>query len=122
MADKLSEAQQKLMAYINDPVAARVFGATLAEIAVELMDAKAEAAHWKKSLDTVSTEIKVLAAVAMKQRGETRLVITRKELAEFNDQDTELHVGTPEPGVRIYELRQKCAAVDAAVSKIIRPH
>lgn len=118
MADKLSDAQQKLMAYINDPVAARVFGATLAEIAVELMDAKQEAAHWKRSFETVRDEIKVLASVSIKQHG--RLVVTRKELQAVEGR--ELFVDTPEPGVRIYELRERHTPVDQAVSKILRPN
>lgn len=118
MTDQLSEAQQKLMAFINDPAAARAFGSTLAEIAVELMDAKQEAAHWKKSFKTVSDELKVLASVSVKRKG--RLVITRKELQAVEGQ--ELFVDTPEPGVRIYQLRERSSLVDSAVSKILRPN
>lgn len=113
MTDQLSDAQQKLMAFINDPAAARAFGSTLAEIAVELMDAKQEAAHWKKSLKTVSDELKVLASVAVKRKG--RLVITRKELQAVEGQ--ELFVDTPEPGVRIYELRDRGAPGAATIIK-----
>lgn len=118
MAEEFSDAQQKLMAYINDPVAARAFGSALAEIAVELMDAKQEAKHWKKSFDTVSDELKVLASVSVKRKG--RLVITRKELQAVKG--LQLFVDTPEPGVRIYELREGVATVDKAVSKILRPN
>ena len=118
MADVLSEAQQKLMAFISDPTAARVFGATLAEIAVELMDAKQEALHWKKSFHTVKDELKVLAAVAVKRKG--RLIITRKELQAVEGQ--ELFVDTPEPGVRIYELRTTNTSVTQAVSQILTAH
>lgn len=111
MAESLSQAQQKLMAFINDPAAAQAFGSTLAEIAVELMDAKQEAQHWKKSFETVRDEIKVLASVSVKRKG--RLVITRKELQEVEGQ--ELFVDTPEPGVRIYELRPRTTSSEASV-------
>jgi len=114
MAEDLSEAQQKLMAFINDPSAARAFGSTLAEIAVELMDAKREANHWKSSFHTVKDELKVLAAVSVKRNG--RLMITKKELQEVEGQ--ELYVDTPEPGVRIYELRAR-PSIQKAVSEIL---
>jgi hypothetical protein len=115
MADVLSEAQQKLMAFVNDPAAARALGSTLAEIAVELMDAKLEAKHWKKSFETVKDELKVLASVSVKRKG--RLVITRKELQAVEGQ--ELFVDTPEPGVRIYELRERQSKVGEAVGRAI---
>lgn len=116
MTDMLTPAQQQLMGLINDPKMAPIIGQTLAEIAVELMDSKREAAHWKKSFETVRDEIKVLASVSVKRKG--RLVITRKELQEVEGQ--ELFVDTPEPGVRIYELRER--TVSQAVSKILRPN
>jgi hypothetical protein len=116
MADVLSEAQQKLMAFINDPAAARAMGSTLAEIAVELMDAKLEAQHWKKSFETVRDEIKVLASVAIHE-GQQRLVITQAALAKVNGM--ELYVDTPEPGVRIYELRSRQTPIQKAVSEIL---
>lgn len=114
----LSQAQEKLMAFINDPAAARALGSTLAEIAVELMDAKREVAHWKKSFKTVSDELKVLASVSVKRKG--RLVITRKELQAV--EGLQLFVDTPEPGVRIYELRERSFPVATAVSRILQPH
>lgn len=118
MGELFSEAQQKLMAFINDPAAARALGSTLAEIAVELMDSKREAAHWKNSFTTVSDELKVLAAVSVKRNG--RLVITRKELQAV--EGLELFVDTPETGVRIYELRERSSPVATAVSRILAPH
>lgn len=118
MSDPLTPAQQQLMRLIHHKKMAPLIGQTLAEIAVELMDAKREAAHWKQSFETVRDEIKVLAGVAIKQRGE-RLVVTRKELQELEGR--ELHVGNPEPGVRIYELRER-TQISQAVSKILRPN
>ena len=119
MTDQLSQAQANLMKLVNNHELAALVGSTLAEIAVELMDAKQEAKHWKQSFETVRDEIKVLAGVAIKQRGE-RLVVTRKELQELEGK--ELHVGTPEPGVRIYELRERHLKVDQAVGRILRPN
>jgi hypothetical protein len=114
-----TKAEEDLLKLINNPKWGTAIGQTLAEIAVELMDAKAEAAHWKKSFETVRDEIKVLAAVAIRQNGTGRLVITRKELREAGE-NVQLHVGTPEPGVRIYELRRKSESVKEAVESIIR--
>lgn len=113
MSDTLSTAQERLMKLINDQGIAQLVGSTLAEIAVELMDAKQEAAHWKKSFDTVRDEIKILAAVAMRKRGEQRLVITRAEFAAVPP-NTELWLDTPEEGVRVYEIRQRMTASEAA--------
>lgn len=121
MSDKLSEAQQKLMAFIKDSAAARAFGSTLAEIAVELMDAKQEVAHWKNSFETVRDEIKILAAVTMMKRGEQRLVITKADFAQV-PRGTELWLDTPEPGVRVYELREQRNSVNEAVGNILRPN
>lgn len=115
MAEELSQAQHKLMAFINDPAAARALGTTLAEIAVELLDAKQEAKHWKQSFETVKDEIKVLASVAIHEN-QHRLVITKASFAKV--QGLELFVDTPEPGVRIYELRTR-PSVQNAVSEIL---
>lgn len=121
MTDHLSKAQEKLMTLVNNRELAALVGSTLAEIAVELMDAKQEAAHWKNSFDTVRDEIKILAAVAMHKRGDQRLVITKAEFAAV-PQNTELWLDTPEPGVRVYELREKRNPVNEAVGKILRPN
>ena len=121
MSDKLSQAQMNLMKLVNNTELAQLVGSTLAEIAVELMDAKQEAAHWKTSFETVRDEIKILAAVVMHKRGEQRLVITKAEFAAVPE-DTELWLDTPEPGVRVYELRQRRSQVDSEVSRILRPH
>jgi hypothetical protein len=118
MADKLTSAQENLMRLINDKGIAQMVGSTLAEIAVELMDAKQEAAHWKQSFETVKDEIKVLAGVALRQQHTHRLVITKAELQNM-PANTELHVATPEPGVRVYELRQR---IPSAVSPLHGPN
>lgn len=120
MKDTLSAAQENLMKLVNNTELAALVGSTLAEIAVELMDAKQEAQHWKNSFDTVRQEIKILAAVAIKQKGAQRLVITQAEFAAVPP-NTELWLETPEPGVRVYELRP-CTKVADAISAILRPN
>jgi hypothetical protein len=123
--EKLSAVQQQAIDFVHDGKAAKYgrlgqeVGKMLAEIAVELMDARNEAKHWKAAFETVRTEIKVLAAVAIKQQWGRRLVITKAELQRF--EDTELQIGTPEPGVRIYQLCDR-SEVSHAVSKILRPN
>ncbi len=115
-----SPAQKKMLAFINDPKTPGIFGQALAEIAVELMDAKAEAGHYKQSLNTVLDEIKVLAAVAMKKLGGERLVITKKDLHSV--QGLELYCDTAEEGVRIYELRARVSKendVEHAIKRIL---
>jgi hypothetical protein len=106
-----SRAEKKLLDLMNDKRLGGIFGATMAEIAVELMDAKMEAKHWKACLDACRAEIKVLAAVALAQLHQERLVITRKELGSI-PKNTKLFVGNPEPDVRIYELRRETDHVD----------
>ena len=101
-----TRAQEKLLSLINNKDLAQLIGGTLAEIAVELLDAKEEAAHWKRAFETVRDEIRVLAAVAMQKSRTSRLVITQRELSRV-PANTQLYVGRPEPGVRVYELREK---------------
>jgi hypothetical protein len=77
----------------------------LMQAAVETMDARAERDRMKLLLEAVRGEIRTLAALQMRQRGTNRLVLTQKELNELGE--FEVHVETPEPGIRIYELRAK---------------
>jgi hypothetical protein len=114
-----TKAQEKLLSLVNNQELAKLVGSTLAEIAVELMDAKGEAAHWKAAFEAVRDEIKILVAVSLRQRGASKLVITEKELRDL-PQGTQLYVGNPEPGVRIYELGGARNPIDSAVDGIIR--
>lgn len=112
MAEKLSDAQQQAIRFIKNRSASELgaigteIGNILAELTVELADAKEEAKHWKRSFETVRDEMKVAIGLAIRKLGGERLVVTRRELAELAP-NTELYVGTPEPGVRIYELRER---------------
>jgi hypothetical protein len=121
---KYTKAHQRLIDLINDRDLGTLLGGTLAEVAVELIDAKAEAAHWKNAFQVCKDELQVLAGVAIRQSKQKRLVITRKELQEMLP-NTVLYVGRPEPGVRIYELRNKSETgtgdqVNEAVKSIIQ--
>lgn len=129
--ERITPAMKQAMEWLSSHSAAEMgelgqrIGQMLAELTAELADARAEAAHWKAALETVRDEIKVLAAVAMKQQGNARLVITEAELRAMVGK--ELHVGTPEPGVRVYEIRERAAPaggqkIEDAVHNIIRPH
>lgn len=125
MSEKLSPAQLRAINWIQGHNAVELgalgteVGKMLAELIAELADAKAECAHWKAAFETVRDEIKVLAAVAIQQRGE-KLIVTRKELQALEGK--ELHVGEPEPGVRIYEVRERRSTPAEAVSQILKPH
>jgi hypothetical protein len=132
MAEKLSAAQQKAVDWIQGHKAVELgeigteIGKMLAELAVDAADAKVEAAHWKRSFETMKAEFRVAVGVAMRKLSVTKLVITRTELGQVPE-DTELYVGTPEPGVRIYELRPRRAAVGDAVKnalngRVVLPH
>lgn len=113
-----TDAQKKLLRLLENKELAVLVGTTLAEIAVELADAKVEAGHWKKAFETVRLEIRVLVGVILAQQGHTeRIVITEKELRAV-PANLELFVGTPEPGVRIYELRTRTAGVPAIDSHV----
>lgn len=129
MQDSLTEteAQRKLLKFLEDKTIARAMGSTLGEIAVELADAKLEAKHWKDAFEQVRAEIRCLAGICIAQRGlSERIVITQKELRAIPP-NLELFVGTPEPGVRIYELRARSRITDnpnapAGVPSILLPH
>lgn len=99
-----SPAGKKLMALLNDRKMAEKIGQTIAEVTVELADAYAERDHWRNSFEVVQAELKQLAAIMLIKRPDKRLVITHRELQEI-PRDLELHVGAPEAGVRVYELR-----------------
>jgi len=117
MADRQSQAEAKLMRLVNDPKLAALLGSTMAEVAVELADAKAEARHWKASFEAVALEIKILAAVIIASGKLPRIVITRAD-QERIPASKELHVGTPEPGVRIYELRER-GVLEAEQNRVV---
>lgn len=132
MAEKLSAAQQRAIDWIQKGSAKELgalgteIGKLLAELAVELADAKLEAKHFKESFETVRDEIKVLVAVCIRRFGGSRLTISKQEYFEVVKDNTELFASTPD-GMRMYELRERRAApkqdkVGRDVSRIIRPH
>lgn len=122
-----TDAQKKLMRLLENKDLAVLVGTTLAEIAVELADAKVEAGHWKKAFETVRLEIRTLVGIVLAKQGSgERIVVTEKELRAIPE-NLELYVGTPEPGVRIYELRTRApgakSQIDSHVRSLIaKPH
>jgi hypothetical protein len=78
----------------------------LMRCATEVLDAKDKHDRMKLLLEAVRGELRTLAAIIMRQQGTSRLVLTRKEFDAVPD-NVEVHVETPEPGIRIYELRTK---------------
>jgi hypothetical protein len=128
--DKLSRAQQKAVDWINSKGATRMgaigeeVGKMLAEICVELMDAKQEAAHWKAAFDTIQTEFKIAVGITLKKQGGDKLIITKADLATMPP-NTELWLDDHEPGVRVYALRERQKRnpkADDAVRRIMLPH
>lgn len=128
--DRLSKVQQQAVDFIQSKGAAKMgqlgieVGKMLAELTAELMDAKQEAAHWKASFETTMAEFKIAVGITLKKSGGEKLVITKADLATM-PANTELWLDDHEPGVRIYQLRERTTAnhqVKDAVSRIIRPH
>lgn len=78
----------------------------LMQAATQVLDAQQERDRLKLLLEAVRGELKTLAAIQMSQRGVSRLVLTRKEF-DAVDEESEIHIEAPEPGVRIYEMRRK---------------
>lgn len=109
-ADKFenSTAGKKLLALLNDKKMAAEFGQVLAELAVELADAYAARDHFKRSLDTVIAEHKIALGCLLMEREDRRLVI-RKSAMEAIPDSLELFYDNPEPGVKVYCLRDRRA-------------
>jgi hypothetical protein len=135
--EKLSPAQQKAIAFMRGKSVKELgalgasLGQLLAELTAELADAKQEAAHWKKSAETIRDEILVLVAVCIRRLKieDRRLLIGKQEYLEVVRGNVELYyAGDPE--VRIYELRERRKRnppVDQAVGgaingKLVSPH
>lgn len=110
MSETLSPAQERMRQLLRNPDLAKIVGGTFAEVLVESLDAKREAAHWKKCFDMIRAELKVLVAVLLKRGGHTRLIIRKAEFDELAGQNLELWTVDAEDDVRVYELRQKTIA------------
>jgi len=107
---KLTREMRDTIATILGPHIFRVSKEdALMQSATAVLDANAERDHVKVLAEALRGEIRTLAAIQMRQRGVSRLVLTRKELDDL-PQDVEVNVEAPEPGVRVYELVAKTAA------------
>lgn len=114
MAEKLSSAQQRAVDWIQGHNAAELgalgieVGKMLADLTVELADAKREAEHWHHAFDTVRDELQVLVSVAIAKGAGSRLVITKADYLEVVKRNVELYCGSPDgSGTRVYELRKR---------------
>lgn len=83
----------------------------LMHAAAMVMDATDQNARLKVALEAVRGELRTLAVLQMRQRGVSRLVLTKAEL-DTVPMDTEVHVESPEPGVRIYEIKTKAKVLN----------
>lgn len=128
-AEKLSAAQQRSVDWIKSGRAKELgalgieIGKMLAELTVELADAKQERDHWKNAAMTVMDEIKVLVSVCIAKIGGDRLTVTKQEYHEVVKRNVEVYCSQPD-GMRMYELRERRQRikVEDAVGRIIRPH
>lgn len=110
MAEKLSAAQQKAHDWIKSGSAEEMgaigtqVGAMMAELIVELMDAKREAAHWKQSFQTTLNEFKACVAAVIVKRGTgKRLIVTKAHYEKSIGK--QLSAGQLDGGnTRVYEL------------------
>lgn len=78
----------------------------LTEAEAAVVDARARVDFTNAKMQLVITEMQTLAAVLFARMGVKKLVITHAEYLA-TPQDEELHSGSPEPGVIVYELRKK---------------
>jgi hypothetical protein len=85
----------------------------LVKASAAVLDAHAERDHWRLAYAEVSSEMRLVIAMLLKQTGRDRLVITEREYAAF-DPALEVFAGNPEPGVRVYELRRRATGPEAA--------
>lgn len=136
MVEKLSSAQQRAVDWIQGHKAAELgalgteIGKMLAELTVELADAKREAAHWHHAFDTVRDELQVVVSVAISKSAGSRLIITKADYLEVVKRNVELYCDSPDgSGTRVYALRKRTKknpigdAVKGALNgSIITPH
>lgn len=117
MTDNLSAAQERMRDLLKNPDLAKVVGATFADVLVESMDAKREAAHWKTSFETIKREMTVLASVCMDKLKVRRLIITKADFLKVVEQQVQLMYDFPDEDTHIYEL--KSAKVRTAVEQAL---
>jgi len=95
-------------------------GRMLAELAVDIQDYIDKAKFYQVRFEALRGEIKTLAAIVMSKQPmglSSRITITRKEMDAI-PADMEVHIETPEEGVRVYTMR-KIPKVGAEVKRIL---
>lgn len=136
--EKLSAAQQKAVRWIHSGSAKSLgaigveVGKMLAEITVELADAKQQAEHWKAAFEVVRDEMKVAIATVLAKGGEVgkaadsgrpHLIVRKQDFALAIG--LELYTMPPDAHTRVYELRERQpgkSPIDDAVRRIVSPH
>ena len=78
---------------------------SLTEAAAAVLEAHEERDHWRKAFAHIQSEMDVFAKVMMHKRGLRRVVITEAEFKRVPE-SLQLMFSNPEPGVRVYELRE----------------
>ena len=87
----------------------------LAQAAAAVADAHAERDHWRAAYGIVQTEMVMLASVILASRGKDGKLTVSAEAFKRLSPNMQLHVGNPEPGVRVYEMRKMAKKSDAKV-------
>lgn len=96
-------------------------GRMLAELAVDIQDHIDKAKFYQVRFEALKGEIKTLAAIVMsKQQGglSSKIVITRKEMDAIPE-DLEVHIDSPEDGVRVYTMRKIPKKVGPELRRIL---
>jgi len=96
-------------------------GRMLAELAVDIQDYIDKAKFYQVRFEALRGEIKTLAAIVMSKQPmglSSRITITRKEMDAI-PADMEVHIETPEEGVRVYTMRKIPKKVGAEVKRIL---
>jgi hypothetical protein len=94
-------------------------GRMLAELAVDIQDYIDKAKFYQVRFEALRGEIKTLAAIVIAREGiGNRIVITREQMNAI-PADVEVHIETPEEGVRVYTLRKIPKKAGAEVRRIL---
>jgi hypothetical protein len=96
-------------------------GRMLAELAVDIQDYIDKAKFYQVRFEALKGEIKTLAAIVMSKQsgGYSSKIVLRKSELDAIPEDLEVHIETPEPGVRVYSMRKVPKDAGAEVRRIL---
>lgn len=92
----------------------------LAKASVAVLDAQEEVVHWRSAFGVVQNEMKFLLATFMRKgckAGSRKLIVSLADLRDL-DASWEVHVGSPEDGVRTYELRRRRGKEKSLIDRV----